>query len=93
MSTSQDVKKIVQEADGLSGKILVIDDDAELCNLLSTEEREKLSASRPPTLAAGSRIPGVTPNALLARYFAGRELFAMPLRAVTSLQIPSRSAL
>jgi tRNA uridine 5-carboxymethylaminomethyl modification enzyme len=33
---------------------------------LSTEVRDKLTQQRPPTLAAASRIPGVTPAAILA---------------------------
>lgn len=32
---------------------------------LSAEDREKLSAARPASLAAAQRIPGVTPAALL----------------------------
>lgn len=32
---------------------------------LSAEDREKLTAARPTSLAAAQRIPGVTPSALL----------------------------
>ncbi len=32
---------------------------------LSAEDREKLGAARPATIAAAQRIPGVTPAALL----------------------------
>jgi tRNA uridine 5-carboxymethylaminomethyl modification enzyme len=32
---------------------------------LSAEDREKLTAARPASLAAAQRIPGVTPSALL----------------------------
>ena len=32
---------------------------------LSVEEREKLDLARPSTIAAASRIPGVTPSAVL----------------------------
>lgn len=32
---------------------------------LSAEDREKLSAARPTSIAAAQRIPGVTPAALL----------------------------
>lgn len=35
---------------------------------LSNEDREKLGAERPPTLAHAQRIAGVTPAALVALY-------------------------
>ena len=49
---------------------LEIPTDIDYINLenlnLSNEEREKLELSKPSTIAAASRIPGVTPNAVLA---------------------------
>lgn len=45
---------------------LLLPQDLDYASLqLSGEDREKLSAVRPASLAAAQRIPGVTPSALL----------------------------
>ncbi|KAK9820091.1 hypothetical protein WJX72_006034 [[Myrmecia] bisecta] len=59
------------------------------CLQLSTEDREKLSACRPPSLAHAQRIPGVTPSAIVAllQYVRKRE------RRPASHVKPARQAL
>ncbi|KAL3155735.1 hypothetical protein ABBQ32_012755 [Trebouxia sp. C0010 RCD-2024] len=48
---------------------LVLPEDLDYSSLqLSGEDREKLSASRPRTLAQAQRIPGVTPQAVVLLY-------------------------
>ncbi len=41
---------------------------------LSNEERQKLSAARPASLAAASRIPGITPSSLLHLHRHAKQL-------------------
>lgn len=52
---------------------------------LSIEERQKLAAARPTTLGAASRIPGMTPNALL---FLTRYAKRSALLSPASHQLP-----
>jgi len=57
----QDIADFMKE----EAKLLPQDIDYWSLATLSTEEKEKLSLIKPPTLGAAARIPGVTPAALM----------------------------
>ena len=70
--------------------------DYKLVKSLSNEERDKLAAARPQTLGDVTRIPGVTPNAMLVlhawcrRYAIDQANASADSAAAAGLRVPRR---